>query len=85
MAGDRGPPQKAAQTNACIKNLKTIDEAKHLWGIKYAKSELNWETEADLIGMDKYIKTKPVCPTGGTYVYQSLGDVATCSEPGHSY
>lgn len=75
----------AARRNACIKNLKTIDEAKHLWGIENAKNESALPGDADLVGMDKYIKAKPICPATGTCAYLTIGDQATCTIEGHSY
>ncbi len=75
----------AARRNTCIKNLKTIDEAKHLWGIENAKTELAEPDDTDLIGFDKYIKRTPVCPSNGTYDYKSLSETATCTVEGHSY
>ena len=77
--------REAARRNACIKNLKTIDEAKHLWGIENAKNETSTAGRSDLIGTDKYIKQMPVCPSNGSYSFKNLTETALCSVEGHSY
>jgi len=77
--------REAARRNACIKNLKTIDEAKHLWGIENAKTETATAGRSDLIGTDKYIKKMPVCPSNGSYTFKTLSETALCSVEGHSY
>ena len=77
--------REAARRNACIKNLKTIDEAKHLWGIENAKTETATAGRTHLIGSDKYIKKMPVCPANGSYSFKNLSETALCTIDGHSY
>ena len=63
----------------CIANLKEIYVAIDKWGIDNGKEGVipTWE---DLV--PKYIKTKPVCPAGGTYELGADG-IPRCSIEGH--
>jgi hypothetical protein len=40
--------------------------------------------QADLIGDTQYIRLMPVCPAGGTYTLNSIGQIATCTVAGHA-
>ena len=73
----------ASQKNACIANMKQIDGAKATWALEQKKGNTDTPTDTDLYGTDKYIRTKPECPGGGTY---TMGDVMTkpaCGISGH--
>jgi len=69
-----------AQSKTCIKNLSTIESAKHIWGVEKGKSDGDEPTASELYGPDLYIKEEPVCPTGGSYSVNPIGTVATCSK-----
>jgi prepilin-type N-terminal cleavage/methylation domain-containing protein len=72
-----------SQQNACIANLKQIDGAKGTWALENKKGNTDSPATTDLYGADKYIRTEPSCPGGGSY---TLGDVQTrptCSVSGH--
>lgn len=75
--------RKAAQTAACINNLKTIDGAKGYWALEMKKGDTAVPTDADLFGPDKAIREKPRCPADGTYTLGSVSEKPTCSSPGH--
>lgn len=77
--------REAARKNACIKNLKTIDEAKHLWGIEEAKGNAVIPQVSELVGSDKYLTEMPQCPTAGSYAFNAIADTATCTIAGHEY
>lgn len=72
----------AANANACINNLRQIDAAKMQWAVDKGKSATDVPTTQDLL---PYLKdgTFPVCPEGGTYSINALGDLPTCTIPNH--
>jgi len=71
-----------AERNACINNLRQIDAAKQQWALEKSKTTDAVPTEQDLL---PYLKDGvfPVCPSGGTYAINAVGEVPTCSIPGH--
>ncbi len=75
--------QAVVERNACIANLKLIDAAKLQWALEYNKSEDAIPTTQDLL---PYFKDGgfPICPSGGTYTINSVGQAPTCSIPGHA-
>jgi prepilin-type N-terminal cleavage/methylation domain-containing protein len=72
-----------AQTQACLKNLSTLEGAKQIWGVENRKSAPDAPNEIDLIGPTLYIKVMPVCPSGGNYNIQPIGVNATCTYNNH--
>ena len=72
----------AANANACINNLHTINAAKQLWALDKGKSNTDVPTAQDLL---PYLKDGafPACPGGGTYSINAVGEVPTCTIPGH--
>ena len=72
----------AQQRNQCIANLRLIYAAKQAWALEKNKTDTDTPTEQDLL---PYIKggVFPVCPSGGTYTIGPVGQVPTCSIPGH--
>ena len=76
--------RRAAQTAACINNLKTIDGAKGYWALEMKKGDTAVPTDADLFGADKAIREKPVCPADGNYNLGSVSEKPTCTIPGHA-
>ena len=73
-----------AQTQVCIENLAQIQSAKQLWGLDNGKLNGATPLQADLIGDTQYIRLMPVCPAGGTYTLNSIGQIATCTVAGHA-
>ena len=75
--------QAVTQRNACIANLKLIDAAKLQWALLNNKAEDAIPTKQDLL---PYFKDGvfPVCPSGGTYTINAVGEAPTCSIPGHA-
>lgn len=65
-----------SQTSACLNNLRQISGSKD----QYALDNNNAAPTA--IGtslVSTYLKADPICPAGGTYNIQPLGQDATCS------
>jgi len=72
-----------ARKQVCIENISQIESAKQQWGVENSKKDGDSPTEADLVGDTRYIKKMPQCPGGGTYDFQSIGTVTTCTQEGH--
>ncbi len=72
--------QQAAR-RICINNLRRIDAAKNVWALEYGKTNGDVPTVDDL---KPYLDGFPVCPSGGTYSINPLGELPTCSVPGHA-
>ena len=74
---------EAQQRNACINNLRQIDAAKQQWALENKKAADAVPTAQDLL---PYFKDGifPVCPSGGIYAIGTVGEVPTCSVPGHA-
>jgi hypothetical protein len=73
------PARPYAQRNACINNLRVIQQAKAKWASEHVKSATDIPTESELFGEGKYIKHDPQCPRGGTYRIRSVAENPTCS------
>jgi hypothetical protein len=83
VAVQQSQSRAVTERNACIANLKLIDAAKLQWAIEYNKAEDAIPTAQDLL---PYFKDRvfPVCPSGGTYTINAVGEAPTCSIPGHA-
>jgi chromosome segregation ATPase len=73
---------EAGERNACINNLRQIDAAKQQWALEKNKTPEAIPTVQDLL---PYLKDGvfPVCPSGGTYTLNAVGELPSCSIPGH--
>jgi hypothetical protein len=69
-----------SQQNACINNLRQLDAAKNQWALEKGKTATDVPTKEDLL---PYLRNWPVCPAGGTYTINAVGEPPTCSIPGH--
>jgi general secretion pathway protein G len=69
-----------SQENACINNLRAIQAAKNEWALEKGKTATDVPTKEDLL---PYLHRWPVCPAGGTYTINAVGQNPTCSIPGH--
>jgi hypothetical protein len=81
------PSQKKYGRNPgsnCIANLKQTDSAKEQWAMDNKKSPGAVVRFKDLVGLDLYMKSKPVCPLGGVYSVCRYGKNPTCSVEGHA-
>lgn len=76
----------------CQENLAKIDEAKEMWALENklsngtkipdSKAFLN---DPKIFGSDGYVKEKPICPSGGTYTVNPIGENPKCSIPHHVF
>jgi prepilin-type N-terminal cleavage/methylation domain-containing protein len=70
-----------AQKNACIENLKQIDNAVNQWALDFKQNSTDTYSLGD-INVLQYLKgtVVPSCPAGGTYTAgASVGNNPTCS------
>ena len=67
-----------AQANTCINNLRQIDSAKNQWALENGKTTGTFPSWTDLL---PYLKDKmiPICPAGGIYNINAVGENPTCS------
>jgi uncharacterized protein (DUF3084 family) len=72
----------ADNLNTCVANLRQIEAAKQQWALEKGKNINDVPSQQDLT---PYFKDNqfPVCPDGGTYAINSMGDLPTCSVSGH--
>jgi hypothetical protein len=73
---------EAQERAACIANLRLIYAAKQAWALDKNKTDSDTPTEQDLL---PYLKggVFPTCPSGGVYTINAVGQLPTCSIPGH--
>ncbi len=73
---------EAQQRNACINNLRQIDAAKQQWALEKSKTAEAVPAAQDLL---PYFPDGnfPVCPSGGTYTINAVGELPSCSFSGH--
>ncbi|MBN1670226.1 MAG: hypothetical protein JXR37_04295 [Kiritimatiellae bacterium] len=75
--------QRRSFRHACIGNLRQIDGAKEQWAMMYGVT--NGTPTGEQLG--EFIKggwRTVVCPSGGEYRINPLGEDPTCSIAGHS-
>ena len=84
LAGCASHPREVLARDWCPGILKRLQGAKDSWAIEHKKGNAEVPTDTDLFGPDGYIREKPKCPQGGTYTLGSVGQLVTCSIPGHT-
>jgi hypothetical protein len=72
-----------ASRRVCIGNLRQIDGAKEMWALENKKQKGDVPTTADLLPYLGRNQKFPVCPDGGTYIINAVGEAPTCSVSGH--
>ncbi len=77
--------RQTAQMNVCMNNLRLIDDAKRQWAQQNNKQATDTPTMEDL---RPYLVLAPngafpVCPAGGHYTINAVGEKPTCSIPEH--
>ena len=70
--------------DTCVANLHEIQTAKQQWALEKRKTEQDIPFGTDLYGTAGYVKKEPVCPAGGTYSINTVGQKASCSVPSHN-
>jgi prepilin-type N-terminal cleavage/methylation domain-containing protein len=74
--------RSTATKNACINNLRQIDNAKQLWATENRKVDSDVPSEADIA---PYLnKGMPTCPGSGRYTLHAVSESPTCDAPGHT-
>jgi len=69
-----------SQENACINNLRQLDAAKQEWALEKSKKSTDTPIMDDL---KPYLPKIPLCPAGGDYTLNTVGEPPECSIPGH--
>jgi prepilin-type N-terminal cleavage/methylation domain-containing protein len=73
--------RQTAQTNACINNLRVIDESKQQWALE--KGATSDPVSSDIVPyLGRTGTVMPVCPLGGTYQINALTVVPSCPNIG---
>lgn len=82
LQAEQQQAQMAADANVCINNLRQVNDAKLQWALDKNKTATDVPSAQDL---SPYFKdgTFPACPDGGTYTINAVGELPTCSVPGH--
>jgi regulator of replication initiation timing len=74
--------QAIAERNVCINHLRQLDAAKQAWALENNKAADAVPTVEQLLPFFKD-GAFPICPGGGTYTIGAVGELPTCSIPGH--
>ena len=70
-----------AGLNACLTNLKRIDNAKDQYAAERKKHDGEAVGWADIV--PGYVKSQPECPASGTYTLNVIGENPTCTVAAH--
>jgi len=84
LVGCASHPREVLARDWCPGILLRLQAAKETWALEQKKRSEEIPTDADLFGLDGYIREKPKCPQGGTYIWGAVGQNVTCSIPGHT-
>jgi hypothetical protein len=76
--------RKGRAPSWCVAGLKQLDGATRTWALDHHKDATAVPTDAELVGPTLYLKVKPQCPDGGTYILGSAGRVPRCSIAAHN-
>lgn len=77
--------RETSRTNSCIGNLKQIDAAIQQYAMDNKKSGADAVAIGDLYAADGsgYLRSNPVCPSGGAYTLTTVSKQPTCNIAGH--
>jgi prepilin-type N-terminal cleavage/methylation domain-containing protein len=75
--------RETSRAKACIANLRSICYAKEQWCIEQHKGTTDIPADTDLYGTDKYLRSTPTCPEGGTYTIGDMISWPQCNVSGH--
>jgi hypothetical protein len=73
---------RTGSPNPCLNNLRQIEGAKQQWALENRKATNEVATWPDV---DTYMRSRPVCPKGGTYLLGRIADPVRCSIGGPSH
>src|SRR4051812_28655481 len=86
--GATGCEKRSAQISRCVDNLHHIEILKIEWANEKGKSSNDFPNWGDLRPYfpGSWSNNLPVCPDGGIYAINRIGELPTCSigGPGHS-
>jgi prepilin-type N-terminal cleavage/methylation domain-containing protein len=72
--------RESSRAKSCVANLQQINSAVEQWAMDNKKNAAATVALTDLVGSTAYIKSTPVCPSGGTYTASpAVGTNPTCS------
>lgn len=72
--------REASRARSCVKNLWGIDQAKEQWAMDhYAAPDMTAPPLSQLCGSNGYLRTIPVCPSGGDYSVNDFRTDPVCS------
>lgn len=75
------PIRRTGPRNACINNLRQIDEAKEQWILQSHQTN---GAPANREAINRHLKNgERKCPEGGTYTYGNVGVDPRCTIKGH--
>lgn len=72
--------REITRRNSCQENLSKLDGAKQRWALELNKGETDVPTWDELVGIERYIRKSPSCPSGGSYILNALTIVPTCTK-----
>ena len=72
-------PTQTARRNACIFNLRRIDEAKKAWALTNNLTNGSVPSLTDLATIDSRLRVTPECPEGGSYSVSAVGQPPACT------
>ena len=75
--------QRDDARKACIENLALLESAKERFALDHQLSPGAPCTVDALIKDGKMLKAMPICVTGGKYTLGAIGQLPTCTVPGH--
>lgn len=70
------PRRRTSPLNACINNLRQLDGAAEQWRLENNRATNDTPTMAEA---NIYLKSLPVCLSGGTYTYETNTGSPVCS------
>jgi hypothetical protein len=76
---------RVANRNNCINNLRQIRDAKADWARTNHKLPTDVPVEEVLVGTNKFLRSMPVCPGGGTYTLGAVNQNPSCSLAEHGH
>ena len=71
--------REVSRAKSCLSNLRSISYAKEQWAVEEKKATSDTPADAALFGPSAYIKSTPMCPSGGSYTINDLANFPVCS------
>jgi prepilin-type N-terminal cleavage/methylation domain-containing protein len=73
--------RETSQTNACINNLRIIDQAKQEWALEQGQSAAASPSTGQIVPyLGRSGTIMPICPLGAAYVINTVTAVPTCPD-----